>query len=320
MSKYLDQDGVTHLTEKIQDATIVAGKAKTVPADGIEGVIDISHIPQGALERLVKVTDETARYKLTTDNVQLGDTVLQTSDGKMFIVIDESNLANAGGYQEYAAGKAASADYATKAASADTANAVAWDNVTGKPSSFTPSSHTHTKSQITDFPTTMKNPNSITVKLNGGTTEGTDMFTYDGSAAKLVNITPESIDALGLTVVHTDEVDSFADAIGILYNTASTDTSGGLPVATGLIFAYSNSNVGYYQTKFDGGRWYSRYKSATASSTWSAWDATWGVASTTANGFMTSAMVTKLNGIATGATADSALTDDEIDAAIAAAN
>ena len=30
----------------------------------------------------------------------------------------------------------------------------AWSEITGKPSSFTPSSHTHTKSQITDFPTT----------------------------------------------------------------------------------------------------------------------------------------------------------------------
>ena len=36
---------------------------------------------------------------------------------------------------------------------ADVANSVAWGNVSGKPSTFTPSSHTHTKSQITDFGT-----------------------------------------------------------------------------------------------------------------------------------------------------------------------
>lgn len=41
------------------------------------------------------------------------------------------------------------------AVSAGSANAVAWDNVTGKPSSYTPSTHTHTKSQITDFPSSM---------------------------------------------------------------------------------------------------------------------------------------------------------------------
>ena len=34
---------------------------------------------------------------------------------------------------------------------ANSAGSVAWGNVTGKPSTFTPSSHTHTKSQITDF-------------------------------------------------------------------------------------------------------------------------------------------------------------------------
>lgn len=34
------------------------------------------------------------------------------------------------------------------------ADSVHWNNIVGKPSTFTPSSHTHTKAQITDFPTT----------------------------------------------------------------------------------------------------------------------------------------------------------------------
>lgn len=50
------------------------------------------------------------------------------------------------------ADSAKSVKYATSAGSA---NAVAWGNVTGKPSTYTPSAHTHTKSQITDFPTSM---------------------------------------------------------------------------------------------------------------------------------------------------------------------
>ncbi len=37
--------------------------------------------------------------------------------------------------------------------------------------------------------------NSLTVKLNGGATEGTDLFTFNGSAAKSINITPASIGA-----------------------------------------------------------------------------------------------------------------------------
>ena len=50
------------------------------------------------------------------------------------------------------ADSAKSVKYATSAGSA---NAVAWGSVTGKPSTYTPSSHTHTKSQITDFPSSL---------------------------------------------------------------------------------------------------------------------------------------------------------------------
>lgn len=76
-------------------------------------------------------------------------------------------------------------DYATAAGSA---NSVSWGNVSGKPSTFTPASHTHTKSQITDFPSSLKNPNSLTIQTNG-----TVSATYDGSVAKTVNITKSSI-------------------------------------------------------------------------------------------------------------------------------
>ena len=104
MAKYLDQDGLKYYTKKIKDGTIVAGKCL---ASGIQGVIDISHIPQGALERVVQVADDTARYKLTTAQVQLGDTVKVQSTGRMYIVVDESKLSSAAGYMEYTAGQAA---------------------------------------------------------------------------------------------------------------------------------------------------------------------------------------------------------------------
>lgn len=83
------------------------------------------------------------------------------------------------------ADNASSADSATYATSA---GAVAWDNVSGKPSTFTPVAHTHTKSQITDFPASLKNPTALTIQTNGATAA-----TYDGSAAKSVNITKASI-------------------------------------------------------------------------------------------------------------------------------
>lgn len=56
-------------------------------------------------------------------------------------------------------------------------------------------SHTHTKSQITDFPTTLPNAAAFTLQLNSGGTEGTNKFTYTGAAAKSVNITPAAIGA-----------------------------------------------------------------------------------------------------------------------------
>lgn len=40
---------------------------------------------------------------------------------------------------------------------------------------------------------------SLTVKLNSGATEGTNQFTFDGSAAKSVNVTPSAIGALPLS-------------------------------------------------------------------------------------------------------------------------
>ena len=92
------------------------------------GTIDIARLPAGALERLVTVADQTARYALTTSDVQLGDTVKQLDTGVMYIVTDESKLSSADGYTEYTAGSATS---------------VPWSGVTGKPSDYTPSSHTH---------------------------------------------------------------------------------------------------------------------------------------------------------------------------------
>ena len=45
---------------------------------------------------------------------------------------------------------------------------------------------------------------SLTVKLNGGTTEGTNQFTFNGSAAKTVNITPSAIGASATGHTHDD--------------------------------------------------------------------------------------------------------------------
>lgn len=45
--------------------------------------------------------------------------------------------------------------------------------------------------------------NSMTVQLNGGTTEGTNKFTFNGSTAKSVNITPSKIGAAAASHSHS---------------------------------------------------------------------------------------------------------------------
>ena len=80
------------------------------------GTLPLSVLPQGALERLVKVNDKAARLALTTSQVQLGDSVLQTDTNTMYIVVDTAKLNSEDGYQEYAAGTAVLAETAEKVA------------------------------------------------------------------------------------------------------------------------------------------------------------------------------------------------------------
>ena len=70
------------------------------------GTVPLERLPKGALERLVHVPDQAARFNLTTDTVQLGDTVQQDDTKVMYVVVDEAKLNSAAGYQEYAAGTA----------------------------------------------------------------------------------------------------------------------------------------------------------------------------------------------------------------------
>lgn len=113
----------TPSAHKHDDSTITS-----LNASKLFGTIDIARLPHGALERCVIVTDDDARFKLTTADVQLGDTVKVDKTKTMYFVINESKLNSEEGYTIYTAG---------------TATSVPWSGVTGKPSTFTPSAHTH---------------------------------------------------------------------------------------------------------------------------------------------------------------------------------
>ena len=85
-----------------------------IDATTLTGLVPMASIPQGAMERLIKVENEAARFALTADEVQLGDSVLQLDTEVMYVVVDVDELDNAAGYQEYKAGTAVLADTAER--------------------------------------------------------------------------------------------------------------------------------------------------------------------------------------------------------------
>lgn len=105
------------------NVTISTTLAKFDASKIASGTISIDRLPKAALERLIVVADDTARFALTTATAQSGDTVKVTSTGKMYLIKDESKLNSEDGYEPYTASQASS---------------VPWSGVTGKPSTFTP--------------------------------------------------------------------------------------------------------------------------------------------------------------------------------------
>ena len=97
-------------------------------------MIGLENIPKAALERLKRVADDAARFALTIDDVQNGDTVKVLATEKIYAIIDDTKLSSEEGYEVYTAGGAAS---------------VPWSGVTEKPEKFNPSEHNHKGSEIT---------------------------------------------------------------------------------------------------------------------------------------------------------------------------
>lgn len=141
-----------------------SGDITSLSADKITGVIGIDHLPAGALERCKIVADDTARFKLTKNDIQNGDTVKVGTDAnaKMYLVIDDTKLSSEAGYTIYTAGSATS---------------VPWSGVTGKPSTFTPTSHKHTISDITNISSA-----SVSYAISAGS--ATKLGTSAGSATQ----------------------------------------------------------------------------------------------------------------------------------------
>lgn len=157
----------------------------------VTGTLGIDHVPQGALERLVVVADQAARLALTSSQAQNGDVVKETSTGLMYFVKDDTKL-----------GTAEAAD-AFEAFTAGSASSVPWSGVTDKPSTFTPATHTHTKSDITDF------SDSDYATAAQGTTADTAVQSVkiSGSSTELKNGTSVTLPAYPTTLPASDVYD-----------------------------------------------------------------------------------------------------------------
>ena len=131
-----------------------------------------------------------------------------------------------------------------------------------------PASHTHNyagSSSAGGAANSVKT--NLIVKLNGGATEGTDLFTFNGSTAKTINITPASIGAATATG-HGTHVTYATNAPKVAASTASvgseatvargdhvhpvqTSVSGNAGTATKLATA-RNITIGNKSNSFDG--------------------------------------------------------------------
>ena len=79
--------------------------------------------------------------------------------------------------------------------------------------------------------------NNLIVKLNGGTTEGTNQFTFNGSATKTINITPSGIGAL------PSSGGTLTGYINLPATATSTNVNHPTQLAYGLLGAYGSLKV-----------------------------------------------------------------------------
>ena len=169
----------THTASQITD---------NIPASKITGVLSLSNIPAGALERLIPVADDTARFKLTKDNAQNGDVIKVTTTGKMYFIKDETKLSTEDGYEVFAAGTAA---------------AVAWTNVTGRPSSM-PASDVHPWAKAASKPSYSKSEVGLSnVDNTADSAKSVKYATSAGSAGSASSATKATQDSAGQQINST---------------------------------------------------------------------------------------------------------------------
>ena len=149
--------GVTATTQSFDGSADIIIPITSIPSSLLTGVIDLSLIPAGALERMVVVANDTARFALTVTEIQVGDIVKVQDTGLMYYVKDQSNLSNDNGYEVYTAG------YATS---------VPWSGVTNKPN-FATVAESGNYNDLINLPTIYQPSSSVPLANNDSGSVGT---------------------------------------------------------------------------------------------------------------------------------------------------
>lgn len=200
------------------------GAANGVATLDANQLIPIAQIPPAAIERLVIVADETARFALTTATVQNGDTVKQTDTNLMYFVKDDTNLDSAAGYEAYTAGAAST---------------IAWSGVTGTPttisgygitdfnSTFDTQLGTKTTDNLTEgstnlYYTTGRFDTAFSGKTTDGLTEGVTNLYFTTARAKSAAVADAINDG---TLDVAPSQNAVFDALALKFNTSDFSTS-----------------------------------------------------------------------------------------------
>lgn len=172
-NKFSPKEGSASLSKLASTITLGAGDAATILQNG------------STYQQKIEIIDNSTSGDAVFGFYQSGDS--GKNFNKLMTINDDGNVV-ANKFTGALAGNASSA------------SSVPWSGVSGKPSTFPPSTHNHPASQITGLPTKLPNPYVLTVKANGYL-----LNTYDGTAAKEVNKpTPSEIGAAASNHSHSN--------------------------------------------------------------------------------------------------------------------
>ncbi|WP_270386683.1 pyocin knob domain-containing protein [Blautia hansenii] len=194
-NKFSPKEGSASLSKLASTITLGAGDAATILQNG------------NTYQQKIEIIDNTTAGDAVFGFYQSGDS--GKNFNKLMTINDDGNVV-ANKFTGALAGNASSA------------SSVPWSGVSGKPSTFPPSTHNHPASQITGLPTKLPNPYALTVKGNGAL-----LNTYDGSGAKEINITPAVIGAATVGHAHSQYAPTSHN------HSADNITSGVLPIGRG---------------------------------------------------------------------------------------